>query len=513
MDKKLHILLLEDVLTDAELIKRELQKGDFPFLLKQVKTEDTFQKALVEFNPDIILADYKLPLFDGISALRIVEKGYADIPFIFISGYRGEELAVETLKNGAKDYILKDNLSRLVPSVRLALSEREEQRKRKQAEEELQKTKRQMETIFQTVADGIIVYNHEGKLLYANDVGSKFTGFSSVKKMLEISNITTIWENICKRFEIKDEFDNPFLLDELPGSRVFKGESNPEVTISFKDKVTDNTYWLLIKSRPIFDEQGKVQMVVEVISDISEHKKQEKRKDEFIIAASHELKTPITSLKAFTQFLGKLIDKNEDKEYKRYIVKIDRQADKLTKLITDLLNLSKIQAGKIEFHKEHFDFNKWIKEIVGDMQTLSNGHKIIVKGRITRKVFGDQERLSQIITNFLSNAVKYSPGADKVVIKLSEDKDKAIIAIQDFGIGIEQQYQDKIFDRFFRIHDRDEKTFPGLGMGLYISCQIIKQHDGQIWVESEKGKGSTFYFTIPFKANTIRPSHVSFLKI
>lgn len=502
MNKELRILLLEDVSTDAELIKRELQKGDFLFILKQVKTEEAFEKALEEFIPDIILADYKLPLFDGISALRIAQKGHPDIPFIFVSGYRGEELAVETLKNGARDYILKDNLSRLVPSIRLILNEQEEQKKRKQAEEELQNSKRQVETILQTIVNGIVVYDNEGKLIYTNENGTKLLGFSSREELSKISSINSIWEKTCERFEIKDELGNPFLFDQLPGNRVLRGEANPEATICFKDKGMNKVHWVLVKSRPIVDAQGKVQMIVTVISDITEQKEQEKLKDEFIITASHELKTPVTSLKAFTQFLEKLIDKNQNKEYKHYIAKIDKQSDKLIKLTNDLLDLSKIQAGKIEFHKECFDPNKWIRDIAEDMQTLTNGHRIMVKGKIIRDVYGDKDRLSQVVMNLLSNAIKYSPEAKKIVVKLSENKEKAMIAVQDFGIGIEEQYQDKIFNRFFRINHNNEKTFPGLGMGLYISHQIIKRHSGQIWVESLKNKGSTFYFTIPFKTGS-----------
>ncbi len=140
MNKTLHILLLEDIPTDTELIERELEKGGLLFVLKQVKTEKAFRDALKEFKPDIILADYKLPSFDGISALRMAEKECPGIPFIFVSGYRGEELAVETLKSGAKDYVMKDNLSRLVPSIHRALGEREEQIKRRQAEESLRKS-------------------------------------------------------------------------------------------------------------------------------------------------------------------------------------------------------------------------------------------------------------------------------------------------------------------------------------------------------------------------------------
>lgn len=629
MNKTLHFLLLEDVLTDAELIEYELRKGNFLFSLKRVTTEDAFLKALEKCRPDIILADYKLPLFDGISALRVAEKKCPDIPFIFVSGYRGEELAVETLKNGATDYILKDNLSRLVPSVLLAFNEREEQRKRKQAEEALQKSqerlklaqeaarigifdwniqtneivwtpelevlyglkpgefgrkyenwkhavhpqdrnraeedvlrsinekkqldtefrilwpdksihwiavkgntfydkcgkplrmigfsiditerkcieqelrdsKSQLETIFQTVADGIIVYDSNGKLLYANDIGAKLYGFSSAKEILEVSNLVAIWKRIYKHFEIKDEFGNPLLFDQIPTNRVRKGEPDPEAVICFKDKVTDSVSWVLIKSRPVFNGQGEVRMIVTVISNITERKEQEKRKDEFIITASHELKTPLTSLKAFTQFLEKLIDKNEDKKYKSYIVKIDKQADKLTKLVIDLLDISKIEAGKIEFHGESFDLNRWIREIAEDMQASAGKHRIIVKGKTTRNIYGDKDRLSQVITNLLSNAIKYSPEANKVVIKLSEDEDKATIAVQDFGIGIEEQYRDKIFERFFRINYEDEKIFPGLGLGLYISHQIIKRHGGQIWVENVKDSGSTLCFTIPFKAS------------
>jgi PAS domain S-box-containing protein len=220
-------------------------------------------------------------------------------------------------------------------------------------------------------------------------------------------------------------------------------------------------------------------------------------RDDFISVASHELKTPITSVKMFTQILQQNSHKNGDSQAFEYLGKMDKQLNKLTDLVYNLLNISKIQTGRMEYKQKMFDFNKMVLEVVEMLQQSESKHKLLVKGKTTKKVYGDEDRLSQIVTNLISNAIKYSPNADKVLITLSEKGDSVVLAVQDFGIGIAKHHVDKIFERFYRVHGATGKTFPGLGIGLYICKEIVKRHKGKLWVESETGKGSTFYFSLP----------------
>lgn len=220
-------------------------------------------------------------------------------------------------------------------------------------------------------------------------------------------------------------------------------------------------------------------------------------RDEFISVASHELKTPVTSVKMFTQVLKKHSQQIGDKKAVSHLTKMDKQLNKLTELIYDLLNVSKIQAGKMEFENKMFDFDKTIQEVIVVLQQTTEKHMLIIEGETGAKVYGDAERIGQVVNNLVSNAIKYSPKAENVIIKLSKNKKNVQVDVQDFGIGMAKEHFKKIFERFYRVYDSNDKTFPGLGIGLYISGEIIKRHCGKLWVKSTPGKGSTFSFSIP----------------
>ncbi len=220
-------------------------------------------------------------------------------------------------------------------------------------------------------------------------------------------------------------------------------------------------------------------------------------RDDFISVASHELKTPVTSVKMFAQVLKKHSEQIGDEKAVSHLSKMDKQINKLTELIYDLLNVSKIQAGRMEFKEEMFDFDKAVKEVVEVLQQSETKHEIEVKGKTNKKIRGDEERIGQVLNNLISNAIKYSPKSSKVLVMLKSDQDQVSVAVQDFGIGMEKSHLSKIFDRFYRVYDTTDKTFPGLGIGLYISSEIIKRHRGKMWVESNPGKGSTFFFSLP----------------
>src|SRR5579885_533156 len=235
------------------------------------------------------------------------------------------------------------------------------------------------------------------------------------------------------------------------------------------------------------------------VLDISERKEVDKRKDEFISMASHELKTPVTSLKGFLGLLQRLLNtQGEAKERELYyLARMDTQINKLTKLINDLLDLSKIQTGKLDYQKARFDLPTLVREIVENMQGITPTHHIQLEGTTQVAVFGDQDRIGQVLINLLTNAIKYSPQANKVLVRIAKTQQTVTVSVQDFGVGLAKKYQQKIFERFYQINEPETKTYPGLGIGLYISSEIIKRHGGQMWVESERGSGATFYFSLP----------------
>ena len=242
---------------------------------------------------------------------------------------------------------------------------------------------------------------------------------------------------------------------------------------------------------------GELARRIALVLDISDQKELERRKDEFISMASHELKTPVTSLKGFTNLFQRRLAKHADEKTLHYLARMDAQLNKLTKLITDLLDVSRILTGKVIYREEPFDLDMLIKETVENLQAATSTHQLRLEGTTEAYIYGDRDRIGQVLINLITNAIKYSPRADTVVIHAARDSHTAHVSVQDFGIGIGEEHQPKIFERFYQVTDPEEKTYPGLGIGLYLSSEIIQRHEGAIWVESKKGKGTTFHFALP----------------
>jgi signal transduction histidine kinase len=221
-----------------------------------------------------------------------------------------------------------------------------------------------------------------------------------------------------------------------------------------------------------------------------------RHKDVFIGLASHELKTPVTSIKLYAEAVRENLEKAGDKENTALLERLNEQIDRLTTLINELLDTSRISEGQMKLTIKEMDIRTLLEERIEEVQCTTT-HKILLDTPINRPVLADRERIGQVITNLLLNAIKYSPDNSDIQVTAQATDDVAEISISDKGYGIPEEDQPKIFDRFFRAMTNYNDTYPGMGLGLYISAQIIERHNGTIWVKSELGKGSTFYFTVP----------------
>jgi PAS domain S-box-containing protein len=287
----------------------------------------------------------------------------------------------------------------------------------------------------------------------------------------------------------KDELEGIFVelkkgrkIEQFETVRVRKDGRKVDVSISIS---------------PLIEDSGLITGFSTIARDITQSKELERRKDEFISIASHELKTPVTSLKGFLQILQNTLKDQEKPAY--YLSKMKDQIDRLTMLINDLLDVSKIQSGKLELKKEKFVINDLINEVKDDLEYIFDDHKIIFRAKKRIIVNADRYRLNQVLINLLSNAIKYSPKAEEVKILVRSNKDKLVVQVKDQGIGISKKDLTKIFEPFYQADNTIRQSFAGLGLGLHITKEIIDRHNGEIWVESEKGKGSTFSFSIPKK--------------
>ena len=225
------------------------------------------------------------------------------------------------------------------------------------------------------------------------------------------------------------------------------------------------------------------------------------RKDDFISIVSHELKTPVTSLKVYTQILHMESVKAGDTEKESMLERMNAQVNKLSALINDLLESSRLQEGQLKYVKENFELNGLVREIVEKIQRTKDTDHVTFETQETFEVYADRERIGQVLANLLTNAIKYSNNQEEIIVEVFRRNEKAICSVKDSGIGIAKDQQDKIFEKFYRAAGENLHTYPGLGLGLYLSKEIIEKHNEKMWVESEEGKGAIFYFSLPINAH------------
>ncbi len=350
---------------------------------------------------------------------------------------------------------------------------------------------KKLEVILNNVADGVTVQDVTGKLVYANKEAARLLGFNTTTGLLSAS-----LQDILSQYELKDEDGNEVPLSKLPGRRALKGK-NEKTILSFRHKDSPSVHWSIIQSSPVFNDKGAVEYVVNIIHDITEQKLAEQQKDMFLGIASHELKTPLASIKAFTQLTKRHLLKGDDTSAIDYMGRIESKVDEITKIINDLRDLAKIKAGMLEYEPEVFNFAELLRDIIDDFKTLIKTHSIVLEGKADTLVIADRLRLKQVVTNLIKNAIKYSPGADKVIVRCEREGKHIKVEIVDFGIGVPENTKDKIFQPFYRAENADKVG--GLGIGLYISSEIINYHQGELSVTSNVHKGSTFSFTLPVK--------------
>jgi PAS domain S-box-containing protein len=274
------------------------------------------------------------------------------------------------------------------------------------------------------------------------------------------------------------------------------GESHQEVVKGTREVGTD---YFDLSIEPLRDANGNIIGVTGTSRNATEQVELEQRKDNFISMASHELRTPITVLRGFTQLLTRQLDQQGMHEPVSLLKTMDLQIAKLVKLIDELLDASKIQAGRLDYEEKPVDLDALVHETVELLRANTPSHTLHVTGATHATIQGDKDRLGQVLINLITNAVKYSPEANRVDIALSSSQNTASISIRDYGVGIAPTHQKHIFDRFYRVHDSSNKSFKGLGLGLYIAHDIVQRHGGNLTIESEEGKGSTFTISLPLE--------------
>jgi PAS domain S-box-containing protein len=505
MTKLLRVLSVEDSGSDAELNFRELEKAGYEVSYVLVDNLTDMKNALEKGTFDIVLSDHNMPQFSSVGALSLLKESNLDIPFVIISGAIGEETAVQMMKAGAQDYVMKNNLSRLAPVIERELKDAESRREHKRSEEKLRHSEERFSQVVEIAGEMIWEVDSEMLFLYVNSVSELVTGY----KPDEIVGKLHLFD--LSRLETREEC-KAAVLNSYKNQETLKG-----YTLRCLRKGGDENI-LEISATPILNGKVELKGYRGTCTDISERKRMEAQIDElykqekvhrqklqeeaevkniFIDMLAHELRNSLTSLVVSSDLLHDTPELSDEMKGK-LISNVCEGAKILTQHLDELLDLARYSRGNFELKLQTLVIREFVE------QTVSRYKPNLIKRNQTlvteiedevQMVKLDKSRLEQVIINLLSNASKYSSDNSEIIIKVRAEIRGLYVEVIDNGLGIAEEDQKNLFQPYYRAGKH--KGIPGIGLGLAVSKKIVEAHGGQIWVNSHPGKGSTFSFLIP----------------
>jgi len=391
----------------------------------------------------------------------------------------GEQFRVDLKGPAGEDYRvdfvpLKDEAGLIYAALIIALDITDI----KSAEEKSAK----LASIVESSEDAIISKTLDGIITSWNQAAERMFGYTASE---------IVGQSILRLIPEERQSEEPMIIDKIKkGERVSHFETR---RITNEKKVLD----VSLTISAIRDSKGEIIGVSKIARDISEKKQDELRKSDFIGMVSHELKTPLTSLTALIQVLNKKLQKSGDPFVSAALGKANLQAKKMANMITGFLDVSRLESGKINIDKQQFNLEELVAEIISETELTVSTHQILFTPAPVLSIQADRDKIASVISNLISNAVKYSPKGKTIAIKCEVNERSAVVSVKDEGMGIKAQDIENLFQRYYRVNTDHTRNISGFGIGLYLSAEIIQRHDGKIWVESESGVGSTFYFSLP----------------
>ncbi|MEO8820723.1 MAG: PAS domain S-box protein [Ginsengibacter sp.] len=364
----------------------------------------------------------------------------------------------------------------------------------------VRESEKRLQAFLTSGPDAVIIINEYQEILEWNPKAEAIFGFSADEihgKNLVETIIPFQYREAhlsgMKHFLKTNE--GPILNKTVEITALHKSGKEFYVNLSISNVKVDEGWLFIAFISDISARKKTEEALIRKEAELLQSKLQEEKKDQFISIASHELRTPITTIKAYTQ-LSVSMCKEQDEKLKNNLIKIDQYTNKLNFLLNELLDVSKINLGKLNLSLTEIDFSTFLPEVLNSIQNITATHNIILEENTKAHVIADPVRLEQVITNLISNSAKYSPGCNTILVKSALNQNEIVVSFTDYGIGIANEDIYKIFERFYRVKESSHR-FTGFGIGLYVSSEIIKQHNGKMWVNSEKNEGSTFYFSLP----------------
>ncbi|MBI2865458.1 MAG: PAS domain-containing protein [Chloroflexi bacterium] len=353
----------------------------------------------------------------------------------------------------------------------------------------------QLMAVIHNMVDAVFVYDAGGRVSLTNEAGM------SLLAMAGSGAAEPALPGFPAGLPARHLDGKPILPEEAPLARALKGEpvEKDDMVIAGPDAGRD--VYVRLSAAPIKDESGIVMGAVVVVRDLTEIMELDRLKDQFIVTAAHELKTPVTAIKGYAQLLLKRSQEGVGPQAIKALQAINRQSDRISGLVNDLLDISRLTTGRMEMVTERVNLSELAEEVVDRMALTTTNHHIRVVKAEPVVVKGDKERLGEVLTNLIDNAIKFSPKGGpyqgRIDVAVDIAGDEAVVSVKDYGVGIPKEKQHRIFQSFYRAHAGTPFDFGGIGVGLFISKEIVTRHGGRMWFESEEGKGSTFYFSVP----------------
>lgn len=494
LDNLLMILIVDDNHSNLYSLKKLLESKDF-----EVDTADSGEVALgkaLKNNYALIILDVQMPDMDGFEVAETLA-GYSktkEVPIIFLSAVNTEKRFItKGYASGGKDYVTKPvDPEILLLKVKTFYNLQEQNMAMKKTQQSLElevKGRRESQGIMKSQIDHFhLMLESLPQIAFTlNDEG--IVDFVNCKWFDYSASEHEFPETHPDDLDIKEEYE-----------RCRKKGKSLELEIRIKNIESGDYRYHLLRVTPV-QEEDMIKNWVGTFTDIDDQKKVEKEKDEFLSIASHELKTPLTSIKAYVQLLDRKLKLEKETAEAGFMLKVLDQIEKLNTLITDLLDVSKIENGKLKINKKPSNLENVINNAIETiLQTHDENNVKIKRDGIIPDILipFDEIRIEQVLINFLTNAIKYSPQNNQVIVTTFVDKEEQEVKVNvtDFGIGIPDFKQEAVFNKFYRVEE-SSLQFQGMGIGLFICSEIIKQHHGHIGVSSIVDEGSTFYFTLP----------------
>lgn len=485
MDRTLNVLILEDRADDAELMIRQLRKSGFVPQWVRVDTEADFFSQL-QTSPDVVFADYNLPGCDPLRALQMVREHDPFLPFILVSGSVGEERAVEIIKQGATDYLLKDRLTRLGSATKRALKEQRLLQEKQQATEELKRTlaaveaaRDQILAILRSASDGLIVTDSEDRLVLISQAAECYfpNGCQAISGL-------TVAEAI-----------GPAALQEY-FRKITAGPKN-DLPVLFELADSDQPRYVQLQTNWVVNKQGKRTGTITTLRDVTREREIDNLKNDFIATAAHELLTPLTSVLGYSELL--LDPDGLDPELQRECLGyIHQKSLNLADIVDDLLDLGRIEVGNtLPLDRTRCDLAAELRQLTEQYRRLYPDRDFVLE--LPQQALCpelDRGKLVQALENLLSNAIKYSPPGSPIHLASWVEDQQVKISVSDQGIGMTTAQSGSAFDKFFR-GDTTNTSAGGLGIGLTITKSIMDAHDGTIQIHSRFREGTTVTLAFP----------------